>query len=384
MELPKDSAIILSSIRIGELKGKPKTLADEIMGEFEEEHSISFDERDSLFSLVKLSKKLNKRAKKDKQLLKKMEELVVICKGLEHAKAPVAVERQEQQKQRVAFERGRKQVEVDKLAGQGEKEKADEKKQAQKKEKGTAEKPAPAKEGEEKPAPKGAVAKFVAFINRFNPIYIFDRLKEDYQTVKEAKSLSKSPEPKSSEANVIHARTNMRLLGALCLSEIVGTVFGAPITGSIVQYVTGSAYKGVIGTIVGDYLPAVISFEIAWWAMNRTYYSNCADTFIGKATRFFKDVLPVHALAVVAAIPTYAAVGVLSSGLIAGVNLLVPGLANILPMPVVTETVNVGIAETIYMTLMLGATMDTIVKGVAERYAAFLKSREEHKGPSRA
>ncbi len=118
MELPKGLASALSSIRIGELKGRPKSLAVEIAADFSEEYNISLQEHDSLFSLVQLSNRLNKKTRKDKQLLKKMEELVFMCNKLEHGKVPVAVERQEQQKPRAAFERGRKDVELDKLAGQ--------------------------------------------------------------------------------------------------------------------------------------------------------------------------------------------------------------------------------------------------------------------------
>jgi len=382
MELPKESVSVLSAIRIGELEGRPKTLAEEIIGEFEDEHSISLDGRDSLFALVKLSKKLNKKAKKDRALLKKMEELVIMCNGLKHGTMPVAKERSEPAKQRVPFERGRKEVELDKLADKKGQGKAEEKKgqeESGKKEKAQDKGEAPAKEGDAKP--QSRAAKFLAALNRFNPVYLAKRLVEDYHTVKEARSLSKFPEPKSSEIDVITSRTNLRLLGALALSEIMGAI-GAPTVGSIVQYTTGSAYKGILGTIAGDYLPAVISFEIAWWALNRTYYSGCADTFLGKVRQFYRDVLPVHGFAVLCSIPTYATVAILSTGIIAGINAFVPGLAHILPMPVVTDFINGGIAETIYLTLMLGASMDLIVKAVSKRYAAFLKSREEHNGPS--
>ena len=78
----------LPKLRIWELNGKPKSLAEEIIEEFSEEHSISLSRNSSLLTIVNLSKKLNRRKKKDKELLKKMEKLITMCAKFEGKHKP--------------------------------------------------------------------------------------------------------------------------------------------------------------------------------------------------------------------------------------------------------------------------------------------------------
>lgn len=218
---------------------------------------------------------------------------------------------------------------------------------------------------------------FVEMIKKFNPIYIAKRVRDDIGTVREARQISKTVEPESTKTDVILSRTNLKMLGGLCISEIVGTIFCAPSFGTFLQYITHNAYMGVVGNIIGDYFPAVVSFQAAWLALNWNYYSNCADTLGGKIKRFYKDILPLHGIALLASIPAYAGNAAVSSGIIAGINAIAGGLAHKLPMPIIVQTINFAVGETIYLALVLGAAYETIVQKIAGRYGEHLKKEEQ-------
>lgn len=87
MEFPsKDIRTFFSVVKVGELKGKPKNLAEDIIEELSEEHSISLDRTSSLLAVVNASEKLNKRSRRDAKLLKKMEKLATLCADLKYDK----------------------------------------------------------------------------------------------------------------------------------------------------------------------------------------------------------------------------------------------------------------------------------------------------------
>ena len=70
---------LLESIRLRDLERGPKLLAEEIVEELSEDYNLSISRNSSLITLVNLSKKLNKKKKKSRMLLKKMEQLIKMC-----------------------------------------------------------------------------------------------------------------------------------------------------------------------------------------------------------------------------------------------------------------------------------------------------------------
>jgi len=70
---------LLESIRLRDLREEPKLLAEEIVEELSEDYNLSISRNSSLITLVNLSKKLNKKKKKSRMLLKKMEQLIKMC-----------------------------------------------------------------------------------------------------------------------------------------------------------------------------------------------------------------------------------------------------------------------------------------------------------------
>ncbi|NYZ77590.1 hypothetical protein H0O02_04745 [Candidatus Micrarchaeota archaeon] len=216
-----------------------------------------------------------------------------------------------------------------------------------------------------------------SILDACNPRTIFRRFWEDYKIVKEAKKQGEVSGSRIGGFEETVSKVELRFGGALALSEIVGSFICAPLVGSLFHYISGNAYKGVIGNIIGDYFPAVLSFQVAWFALNKDYYSKCADSFLGKIKRFYKDAMPIHAVASAAAIPAYMVNMYVSSAIITGFYDMSGRLTSILPMPLVTQIVNMTIAEAIFLSIILGATLDNIVRQIGERCHIRMKEQEE-------
>ncbi len=207
----------------------------------------------------------------------------------------------------------------------------------------------------------------------FNPKQIYRKAREDIRTFREAKSIKDADI--AGQHEVISAKIDMKLAAGIAISEFVGTYIGAWSVGVALQELTKNAYWGVAGTIIGDYLPAVLSFQVAWLALNTQYYSNSAKSFWGKVKHFYKDILPLHAAAVIAAVPSYLVGGLLSSGIIALVNHFSPhGAEKIHIMPLISEIINFGVVEVIYLTLLASQAMN-YAKNITARYTAYLDKR---------
>ena len=204
----------------------------------------------------------------------------------------------------------------------------------------------------------------------FNPKTIIARFKEAFAAYKDAKS-TKDGEIVGKK-DVITAKVLLKLGAALAVSEVVGPYVGAPLLGMWFQEATKNAYMGVLGTIVGDYLPAVISLEVAWLGLNTAYYAKSAKSFLGKVREFYKDALPLHLSCIIASVPAYALGAALNSAIIAGLNYLSPHLAERIHIfPLLTEMTNGAIAQSLYLMLLAGPMMK-IGKTIADRYSAYL------------
>ncbi len=204
-------------------------------------------------------------------------------------------------------------------------------------------------------------------LKKCTPRNIYHTLREDIRLSREAMKTRESELVGKPE--LINAKIRLKLAAGVAISEFAGTYVGAPVAGLLVQYATGDAYNGIAGTIAGDYFPAVASFQLAWFMFNKAYYS--AGSFWENVKQFYKDVLPLHALALAASIPTYAITGGISFLLIGGINTFYPGLAHQLPMPVLTEFINVTVGEFIFLALVYSGSSE-ISKRLSPGYSAYL------------
>jgi hypothetical protein len=222
--------------------------------------------------------------------------------------------------------------------------------------------------GDRTPRPKFS---FRQVVSNFNPKKVFwDRPREDLKAFSEARKAG--CDEMDSEPAVVKARVDLKFMGALAISEMAGTCIGAPLVGVVFQEVFKSAYMGVVGTVVGDYLPAVFGFQVAWAALNADFYKSRAKSLIGRIKEFYKDVIPIHLSAAAAAIPSYAVGSAVSGGLIAAVNSMGSHIAEkIKLMPFLSELINFGVTETMYLALLGGAAM-TFMDRFTTRYLGYL------------
>lgn len=210
----------------------------------------------------------------------------------------------------------------------------------------------------------------ISTARRFNPKIIYRTLREDIYKLREARSVRDAEIV--GNISLVESKTRLKLDAAIAFSEFIGTYICALSIGLGVQYATGSAYKGIAGTIIGDYFPAVISFQAVWLALNINYYKESATTFLGRVKTFFKDVWPIHKAALIAAIPAYLLAATTSSLFIAGINSIFPELAHKLPIPFISEIMNGGAAEFVYLTLFVNLSSDYVTKTLVPRYNAYL------------
>jgi hypothetical protein len=216
--------------------------------------------------------------------------------------------------------------------------------------------------------------KLAAIASNFSPKKVFwDRPRENIQAFREAKSIKDTD--LASDGALVKAKVEVKFLGALALSEVAGTCIGAPTLGVAFQELFHSSYMGVVGTIVGDYLPAVVGFQAAWAVMNAGFYASRAGSVLGRIKEFYHDVTPIHLAAAAASVPAYAAGAALSSGLIALMNRIGEHLSEkIKIMPLVSEVINFGVVEGIYLSLLAGSTV-VFVDRIVKRYSAYLEHR---------
>jgi hypothetical protein len=207
----------------------------------------------------------------------------------------------------------------------------------------------------------------------FDPRVIKRTFDEDRLAFKEAKSIK--DKDIVGQPTAIKAKVDLKLGAALAVSEFIGPYVGALSVGFLVQELTKNAYLGIAGAITGDYVPAVLSFEAAWLALNTSYYSNSAKSFWGKVKQFYKDLVPFHVACAVSAIPAYLFSATIGSGLITLANLIQPHLATkIHVMPMITEMLSVGVAQAIYLT-MLATKAKKSAEQIAVRYTVYLDEK---------
>ncbi|MEM4707280.1 MAG: hypothetical protein QXL47_01585, partial [Candidatus Anstonellales archaeon] len=186
-----------------------------------------------------------------------------------------------------------------------------------------------------------------------NPVYIGKVIRDDIRQFRKTKAI-KDVDIAGDEEKV-RATVELKLAIGIAISEIVGTYFGAVGFGMILQIFTGNPYMGVVGTILGDYFPAFLSFDVVWFLLNKDYYTE--KTNENRVWRFIKDVLPLHAAGVVAAFPAYVVAGAVSTGFVAFTEWVFPSIAKYIPVPLFSEFLNLGVSELIYLSLLGGMAL---------------------------
>ncbi len=202
-----------------------------------------------------------------------------------------------------------------------------------------------------------------------NPAHVYRTLREDIRRVKEARSLK---DRDIYEAKAAESAVRLKFAASVAVCEVFATYMCAPIAGTIAQYASGSAYNGIAGTILGDYIPSVVSFAVLWPILNSGYYAESSGTAAGRLKAMSKDMLPFYKAGLVAAVPSYIISAALSSGAIALTSHYSQGAADRIPFPIMAEALNVVVAEAAYLALLFGLT-ERNIKAVSQRYDAYLE-----------
>ncbi len=171
-------------------------------------------------------------------------------------------------------------------------------------------------------------------------------IRNEEESLPKTRTAAESPGTPDSSAS---ARLIERKWAAsLAVSEVVGTFIGAPVVGALAQYSTHNANAGILGTVVGDYFPAVASFAIMWHSLSRGFYSKFGG-FLSQVKELAADVSRFMAVGLLAAIPAYAASASLSGLYVAGAELISKKFAHGFPVPIIAETLNYFVAEAIFL-----------------------------------
>lgn len=169
----------------------------------------------------------------------------------------------------------------------------------------------------------------------------------------------------------LRTRIVARLILALAFSEVIGTYIVSPVATMFGQYAPGgSPMIGAGCGIAGDYFGAVTSYWLGWYLLNRAYYREGGWL---QLSRFVKDVLPLHALAIGVALWLYVAEFVVAwvcfSGLAIGSKVIAWNTPAI---------VYFGITNGLMEALFLGGAglgLPYIAEIIAPRYTAYLSRK---------
>ncbi|GEM_PF-1647841 len=214
-----------------------------------------------------------------------------------------------------------------------------------------------------------AVTKSVA--KKSNPVEIYKTIKRDIELFWKAKGIK--DEELVGDREKIKSSLELKNTSKIAISEFIGSYMGAVGFGIFLQAITKNPYMGVVGTIIGDYFPAFFSAEAVWLLLNWGYYTE--KGMGNRVVRFYKDMLPFHAAALVSALPVYALGGSISTATVALVDWLAPGLAVWLPVPIIANVLNGIIGEIIYLSLFVGMSWTYIEKVLVERYNKYLEKK---------
>lgn len=212
------------------------------------------------------------------------------------------------------------------------------------------------------------------FLSPFNVMHIARELKDNIRMYKEAKAASDAE--LHGDRPLIEKKMELRFAAAIALSETIGSYICAPLVGIGLQELSKNPYFGVFGTIIGDYVPAMISFQLAWYSMNAGYYKKAAKSALGKVWKVEKDLVKFHLGEVLSFGPAYLSEILICGGLIKGLEHHWPHIVEKLHfMPYVYQSINFVVAETIF--LLMTAVVNRVsglTQSMTGKYSAYLDS----------
>jgi hypothetical protein len=206
---------------------------------------------------------------------------------------------------------------------------------------------------------------------------IVRRIKGDYQYVKENGGIKDPPD--GSNPDLCRGILAGRLVAACIVSEVAAVV-AAPFANMAVQYLSGNAYKGILGGVAADYVAAVSAFGAAWTYTNREYYFGGEGSFWKKRLwqgigQIAKDMWPFQAYCAAMAVPLYCITAGIGSGIVFAVSKFAPALANNFPTAVYVSPIAIILGEGIWA----GMVAPFIAKYPKRILPNYVKAMDRHK-----
>lgn len=201
-----------------------------------------------------------------------------------------------------------------------------------------------------------------------HPCWIIRQLHRDLRSLKEQRSIGDLTPGSTDEE--MRARLLARFAIAAALAEALGTYVVSPVSGAVLQYAPfGSAQLGIKATIIGDFLGAIIAFDILWLLLNGWYFRS------GRMARFVQDVAPLHLYALMISLPLYLVEWLAGTASVAALALLSESAARLTPTYLYCFALNTAV-ELLYV----GAAAPLLTwfpERVLPGYRAYLCRREE-------
>ncbi len=175
-------------------------------------------------------------------------------------------------------------------------------------------------------------------------------------------------EPDCAE-EILVARLAGRLGIAILISEVIGTYLFSPTLSLVGQYVPGGSWWiGLFGGIIGDYVPAVVSYGIAALALSARFYREGGRFQLG---RFARDVGYVYYCAGGAALLLYVMEIVVCTGWVKFIELFDPVVAHNIPVAFWLAFGNGTFSEMLYLAAASGFIPRAAAR-MAKEYRAYL------------
>lgn len=201
-------------------------------------------------------------------------------------------------------------------------------------------------------------------------MYVWRQAKDSFNQMKHARAYN--DDEMREDPSKIEGIIRGRLKAALLTSEVVGTYLGSLGLSLYMQYSSGSGHSGIVGTILGDYFPAILTSTLTWAFLNREYYANSGKNILEKTGQLISDRLPVLWNGLKASIPAYGVSYLLSTGVLQGLNALSPGLGDQVPAWFSSEFFNIVFAEAIFLGIVFRG-YDRLTDGLVKKYKEHLE-----------
>ena len=170
---------------------------------------------------------------------------------------------------------------------------------------------------------------------------------------------------------LLQERMYSRVMATFGISEVVGPLILGPILGIAGQVLTKNPNYGTLGTVVGDYLGAIVGFAVTFYALNKKMYQASSDTMLGRLGNLWKDTKPFLVGCTAIAAGLYA----MDIGIGYGISALFPNASKFIPMTGVVTAFNIAFAEAAYLlsagTAFSGYSKGPLTDRALERYKKY-------------